>query len=121
MTLTLKSRQGTKLHYQFQLFEPTADRQPDRNKPYDLSGYQARFTIATNPPHVMETEDSHEHGHYLTMDPEAGTIDLECSAHDTATWSAGSIPFVLELIPPNGEGEKFEIVSGVLRLERFLG
>lgn len=123
MSVVLRSKQGTKLHYMFQLFEPGPDgRTPDRTKPYDLSGgWHAWFTLNTHPrPHTMRSERPHP-GHYVRITEEPGTIEVVCPASETETWHQGDLEWVLELIPPSGIDDKFAISDGVIRQERFFG
>lgn len=109
------------MHYQFQLFNPDPGGGPDRAKPYDLTGYSARFILSyTGRPHVMDSADPHNDGHEVVLNNN-GTVDVVCPASETATWHQGNIPWALYLIPPEGEDGRFEVASGTMRVVRSHG
>lgn len=104
----LQGRQGSVLHYQLSCYNPGEDGQPDEDSPFDLDGYSVRFSIQT--PDTYVKDDPPEI--YI----EDNKVILHISAVVTAGWSAGKLPYEVELIPPAGESDAFALVYGTITL-----
>ena len=103
--------------YQGSAFRRTFIWKDDSSNPINITGYFVRFQAAKSTSSVAKVIDI-DSDDGIIVDGSAGSMIINLSATDTASYNFNQAVYNLEIVPDNDEDEAVRLLQGVITLDK---